>query len=183
MFKTTMMLALGAALISMTPAAALDLSGQNYVAAQIGSNTQDLAVNNVDVQAGTVAVGRDFGNVRAEVEFARFGDVQTQSIRANAVGVNAYYEPVTFDVLAVPVTPFVGAGVSYLVTGRNPTSADNDGFAYSGIVGASAAVTEKLDITSTFRYTKSADVEVLNRAGFKNDFEDKSVLVGVRYKF
>lgn len=169
----------GAALALLsTPAMA-----QNYVAAQVGTSTQDLSLDNVDVQVGTVAVGRDFGSVRAEAEFARFGDIQTQSIRANSIGVNGYYEPVELEVVGVKVTPFVGAGVSYISTGRNPFGRDDEGFAYSGMVGTSVGITDKLAATVTYRYTKSYDIDVVNRAGFRNDFEDKSVLVGLRYNF
>lgn len=176
MIRTFSALAVSFALIATASVAS---AAENYVSGAVASNVQDFSVDNVDIQAASVAVGRDYGKVRAEVEYVHLGDVQTNDVRANIVNVNGYVEPFTFG----RVTPFVGAGIGYASLGGAAVNGDADGFVYNASVGANFALTQNLSVNTQYRFTKSTDLNVFERSGTLGDFEDESVFVGVRYTF
>lgn len=136
----------------------------DYVQVQGGSQFGDQYGGGA---AWSVAAGRDFGLVRAEVEYlgSNLGGHGT----LQSANVNAYIQPVT----VYNVTPFVGGGIGY---GR----LDGHGFGENATllnaqVGASYPLTTKLKAVVAYRYEAA-------ETGNAGD-HTSAVTAGLRYTF
>jgi opacity protein-like surface antigen len=109
----------------------------------------------------SAAVGRDYGKVRAEVEYlgANIGHYGT----AQTFNVNGYFQPVT----VYGFTPYVGAGVGY---GR---VVNQDSFLLNGTAGVSYPLTSHLKAVGEYRYV-----------ALENDGQHtQAATLGLRYTF
>ena len=130
---------------------------------------------------GSAAVGKKFGNYRAEVEGIYqesdgdvLGVVDGETTFYGAMA-NGYYDFAN----STRFTPYVGAGVGY---GKvrynidNVGSASEDTLAYQGIAGVGYELNPCWSLTGEYRYigtTKAADTR----------YQSHSALAGVRYTF
>lgn len=110
------------------------------------------------------AVGYKYNSFRTELEGSwrqnrskkADGDVHFKK-NTGAAMVNGYYD---LDMLNLPLgmTPYVGAGVGVAynkIDGRHETAkatGDSFKFAYQGIAGVSIPVSERVDLTTEYRY-------------------------------
>jgi len=111
------------------------------------------------------------------------GDIENIGVFANA-----YYD---FDVQwAVPIKPYVGAGVGFTVTevafnqsggGVTTSFFDDDDvrFAYQGKVGASYDVTPNTEVFAEYTYRASEDLTFGNTVEGEYSVENSSQLLGV----
>ena len=131
----------------------------DYLQVQYGSQFNNLYGHDAAV---TASFGRDFGVVRAEAEYVNT-DIAKSSLQS--IGLNGYYQPVTF----YKVTPFVGVGVAY------GSLKDHDGTMFNAQIGASYPVLKNLKATVAYRYT-TATFDHLGT-------DTSAVTAGVRYTF
>jgi hypothetical protein len=153
--KKIVMAAVAACVVALTAGAA---SAADYAQVQAGSQFG----NHVGGGATwSVAVGRDFGAVRAEVEY--YGANLGNYGQAHTGNVNVYLEPVKLG----NFTPFIGGGVGY---GR---IINEQSVVLNAQVGTSYALTSDLNVVAAYRYTAvQADGEHTSAA-----------TVGLRYTF
>ena len=142
-------------------ASPLDAVKGDYVQVQGGSQFSDSYGGGA---AWSVAGGRDFGLVRAEVEYlgANIGHYGT----AQTVNVNAYIQPVTID----KFTPFIGGGIGY---GR---IVGHDATVLNAQVGTSYPLTTKLKAVVAYRYTT-------DQFNGSTGASTSAVTAGLRYTF
>jgi len=147
---------------------------------------------------GAAVVGYDYGtNWRAEAEISRRA-AGLKSVAATAASgealatslmVNAIYD---LDVDSV-VKPYVGVGVGLAdVNIKNGTPFGGSSInksdsvtAAQGIVGASYAMNDKIDLFGDYRYYKTAKADFTTAVGTKTsmDFTAHSAMVGLRFSF
>jgi len=147
---------------------------------------------------GAAVVGYDYGtNWRAEAEISRRA-AGLKSVAATAASgealatslmVNALYD---LDVDSV-VKPYVGVGVGLAdVNIKNGTpfggsliNKSDSVAAAQGIVGASYAMNDKIDLFGDYRYYKTAKADFTTAVGTKTsmDFSAHSAMVGLRFSF
>ncbi len=129
---------------------------------------------------GGVAVGKKFGNMRAEVEgIYEESDVDGFDGKTEFYGamVNGYHDFAN----STRFTPYVGAGVGYgKVRYSSDTagvdSASEDTLAYQGIAGVGYELNPCWTLTGEYRYlgtTEAADTR----------YQSHSALAGLRYTF
>lgn len=133
----------------------------DYVQVQGGSQFSDSYGGGA---SWSVAGGRDFGLVRAEVEYlgANIGNYGT----AQTVNVNAYVQPITI----ANFTPFIGGGIGY---GR---IVGHDATVLNAQVGTSYPLTTKLKAVVAYRYTT-------DQFGNATGASTSAVTAGLRYTF
>lgn len=154
-----------------------------------------------DLDLGPVVIGSfgyAYGNgLRAEVEVGhRWNDVDSVG-GASASGdvetltgmINAFYDIDT----GTAITPYLGVGVGGArvhVDGTSPVGGSqiddvDAGFAAQGIIGASYAMTEQLNLTLDYRYLTVPDLSyaTLTNRGVDTDYSDHAVMVGLRWEF
>ncbi len=150
-----------------------------YAQGTVGGQFQDQRNDGV---AYSAALGKDFGNIRAEVEYtgsrgANSGKVG--DVASNLVSVNAYIEPIT----VLGATPYVGAGVGYGQLYHGGVVGDRSGVVFNGTAGVSYPLTEKLTVLGQYRYSIAKDVEVLKAGGKAEAYRASTASVGLRYAF
>lgn len=153
----------GAACANPLDSAAAAVKG-DYVQVQGGSQFGDAYGGGA---AWSVAAGRDFGLVRAEVEYlgsnlGHYGTLQSANI-------NAYIQPITID----KVTPFIGGGVGYGRLGGHGYGVNAT--LLNAQVGASYPLTSKLKAVVAYRYEQAET----GNAGEHTS----AVTAGLRYTF
>lgn len=167
-----------AAMAVATSAAAGPLDGL-YAQGTVGVTQQDARNDGV---AYSAALGKDFGAIRAEVEYTGSrgaNDDKLGDVASNLVSLNAYIEPITI----AGVTPFVGAGVGYGQLYHGGVVGDRSGVVFNGTVGGSYNLTEKLAVVGQYRYNIAKDVEVLKAGGKTEAYRASVISAGVRYTF
>jgi OOP family OmpA-OmpF porin len=196
-----------------TPVLAQSWDGQTYVTVQGGWNQQEDhnfttgggAKVNTEMKDGYVvvgAVGRQYGNIRAELEGSyRANDVDGHNVggpvlegsrgesKVMAGMGNLYYDIPTGGAL----TPYLGGGVGaadvqFENYGTNATGTVlDDGetvFAYQGIAGLNYALTGNVSLNAEYRYFATADVEVQSGTRTSDvEYRTHNVIGGVRYIF
>lgn len=176
--KTIATLAALAVMAVASSAVAGPLDGL-YTQGTVGVTQQDARNDGV---AYSVAVGKDFGAIRSELEYTgsrgnnagKLGDVAS-----NLVSLNAYIEPVT----VLGVTPYVGAGLGYGQLYHGGVVGDRSGVVFNGTVGASYNVTPKIAVVGQYRYNIAKDVEVLKAGGKTEAYRASTISAGLRYTF
>jgi len=161
---------------------------------------------------GYVALGRDFGPVRAEVEYGR---TENDSDSFNIVSpftatvaqdgetdisrymVNAYFD---FGGANARLRPYVGAGVGaatvnvfrFAGTAIAPNNRfvhfddKETAFAWQAMAGVALSVTSRLDLTAQYRWFDAGEVDgFVTSAGqpFTLDIDGHNVDIGVRWRF
>lgn len=170
-------------------AADSDLEGGGITNTEAGFETGPAVV-------GTL--GYAYGNgFRTEIEVGyRQNDVDSMRGIANATGdttawnfmVNALYD---FDT-GTAFTPYVGAGVGAALVDYDGVAIagatvddDDTQFAYQGIAGVAYGLSDNLDLFVDYRYLATSDLSLTTRAGagFDADFQNHTVLAGLRFSF
>ena len=177
-------------------------TGQRFTGTDVG----DSSIKEKEGWAGAAEVGYNWGmNIRTEIEgmFAENSVRRVRSIGGSgrtdiAAGfVNAFYD---FDLtqfnIALPIVPYIGAGVGAEywgqqstfpegVAGAVPVSGNGFAFAYQAIGGIAYNVDDNWAVTADFRYIDTPAAEFgNNRPRFvTNDLTTEQVLLGVRYTF
>lgn len=155
--------------LTMALAAVLALSATPVLA-------QDYISGNVGVENTTVAMGRDFGDLRGEVNYTSLTGEGSLRQDARVLSVNGYVEPFTIG----RVTPFVTAGLGYGQV-RTATYSD-DALVSNAGVGADVRLTDNWSATAEWRTYFTGDV--LDRAnGDTDDFSTNVFSIGARYRF
>jgi OOP family OmpA-OmpF porin len=142
---------------------------------------------------GAVGMGL-FNNFRAELELAhRDNSMDPQGeIRASTLMANFLYDiPFRF----AGFTPYIGAGAGYgrfeakniAVGGAVGTVDDHDWtWAYQGIAGVSAPITNNLSVSLDYRYLSTFNEPEYRTSTGRNvggDYSDHTIMVGFRYSF
>jgi OOP family OmpA-OmpF porin len=164
---------------------------------------EDQKYNNTGVKTqmndgwgGSVAVGKSYGNMRAEIEGLYLtNDVDNAKVNgANAAAsgessllagmVNGYYDFKN----STRFTPYVGAGVGYgTVDSDNVRSAgaltvdgNDEVFAYQGIAGASYELNPCWHLTGEYRYVGTTKADI---GSTDVRYGNHIVAAGLRYTF
>lgn len=166
------------ALAGSASAATLD---NTYVAGSVGALKQELATDNIDTNVASIAVGKKFGSVRVEGEYVRLTDIQTRNVDSDLFNVNVAYDLKSY----YGFTPFVGVGAGYgnVDRGGKAVKGDNNGLVLNYTVGASYALTKKLDLTAQYRVFNAADIDVAQARGGFDNLDVKAFTIGGRYSF
>jgi len=190
---------LGTAVALMLPTAAIAAEGF-YVGGAAGANwTRDADYRAVGVP--TAEIDYDMGwvgslsagyatamGLRAELETAyRWGnEIDTAGVSGKARSL-AIMSNLLYDInTGTAFTPYVGIGaglarVRSSITGAGFAASDADWvFAYQGIAGVAYNLTNNLALTADYRYFGTRDPEF---DGVRGDYNNHSVLVGLRYSF
>ena len=143
--------------------------------------------------AGVATVGHSYYNgIRAELELGyrnNNADSLNGSARTWSLMGNALYDFAN----ASPITPYIGAGAGVAHVGYHNISPvagstiDDGDYApaLQGIIGANYAVNSNVSVFTNYQYMKAFDVDVKTDSGTKidTDYDNHTVLVGVRYNF
>jgi opacity protein-like surface antigen len=167
------------AALSVAAVAAPALAATDYVQAQAGVGFQ---ANRDNGEAYSVAVGHDFGTVRAEAEVVALrglNDPKLGDTQSNLANINVYVEPVT----VYGVTPFVGAGVGYGSLFDRGVKGDRNGVVFNASAGATYPLTDKLTLVGTARYFIANDVDYVKTRGTLDNYKASALTVGLRYNF
>jgi len=160
-------------------AAPLDFLKGYYAEGSLGANYQDNRSTSPEVN---VALGKDYGAIRAELAYAGSGAAESRrfgKVSSSVGSVNVYVQPVQ----VYGVTPFVGGGVGYgTLTGKG-VKGDKDGVVFNAALGASYAWSDRVDLVAAYRYTVANDTKVQKTVGLVEDYRASAVTVGVRYHF
>jgi len=172
--------AIAALAVAGSAAAAPSLNGV-YVEGNIGSTFQ---ANRDNGTAFGVAVGKQFGPLRGEVEYLgtrgndskKLGDTASNLLNANVF--------VDSPKKVLGVTPFAGVGVGYgnLYHGGVVGGAQN-GAVFNGTVGVTYDVNPKLAIVTEYRGFLANSVDFRKAAGQTGNYAVGTATVGVRYTF
>jgi OOP family OmpA-OmpF porin len=196
-----------------TPVLAQSWDGQTYLTLQGGVAQQDehrfTAASGAKIQTqmkdGYVvvgAVGRQYGNVRAELEGSyRTNEVDRHRTTGPALAGssgkarvfagmgNFYYDLITGG----DFTPYLGTGlgVAHVQLEKYATTANgtllDDGatvLAYQGIAGVNYRLTTNLSLNAEYRYFATTNVDVQSGAQKSSiDYHTHNLLAGLRYLF
>jgi opacity protein-like surface antigen len=174
--------------VSSTSANAED--NRDYISTSVGlTNMWDNSVSNsaVDYENGynmNVGFGYDWDyqdSIRPEIEISyREADLDNVSgeVTNYAAMANFYYDHKNDS----KYTPYigVGAGVAYVDAESTTFNDDDTVFAYQGMLGASYAHTDDMDITIGYKYFNNLDADI---NGVGEDIESNNVELGVRFKY
>ena len=155
--------------LTMALAAVLALSATPVLA-------QDYVTGAVGEENTTVAVGRDFGDLRGEVNYTSLTGEGTFNQDARVLSVNGYLEPVTIG----RFTPYVSAGLGY---GQVRTASySDDTLVTNAGVGVDMRLTDNWSATAEWRTYFTGDVfERIDNE--PQDFSTDVVSIGARYRF
>ncbi len=196
-----------------TPGLAQSWDGQTYVTVQGGVAQQEGhdfitgggAKVETEMKDGYVvvgAIGRQYGNIRAELEGSyRANDVDSHKVGAATLAGsrgettvlagmgNLYYDIPTGGAL----TPYLGVGagvaeVEFENYGTNATGTvldDSDTtFAYQGMAGLNYALNGNLSLNAEYRYFATSDAEVQSGTRTSDvEYQAHNIIAGARYTF
>jgi outer membrane protein OmpA-like peptidoglycan-associated protein/opacity protein-like surface antigen len=161
----------------------------------------------IDYQTGWgayAAIGHDYGWIRAEVEANyRHSDADTWTIAGVTIPAQGNTSSIgvmlngLIDLLPWRAfTPYIGGGVGWAIVDVDGVTDDSDGeVAFQGIAGASVQILPNTDVTLDARYfstfgdpeikqtTGPAVIGLTNGLSGGLDYENLSVMVGLRYTF
>lgn len=149
-----------------------------------------------DGWGASAAVGKTYGNMRAEVEGLYLtNDVNNADVNGVTAGsggdtelsaamVNGYYDFKNSS----PVTPYVGAGVGYgkldvnghAVAGVSNISGDDDVMAYQAMAGVGYELNPCWTLTGEYRYVGTTKADI---GSTDVRYKNHAVMAGLRYTF
>jgi outer membrane protein OmpA-like peptidoglycan-associated protein len=148
-------------------------------------------------------LGYGFGPVRVEGEIGwrsngvdkdkqPFNTSGKGTLDAASVMANVYYDIKT----GTNITPYIGAGVGGVdvnadkIRANGVTFSNNDQFVfgYQGILGASYALNENLDLKADYRYLRTVDAKLQDDPSYlagksKAEYQSHAIMIGFTYKF
>lgn len=152
------------------------LAGVLALAATSPVMAQDYLSGNVGDDNTTVALGRDFGTTRAEIQYASLTNVGQFSQDARVLSVNGYLQPYSFG----PVTPYLTAGVGFgQISGAGQS---DEGFVANAGLGADYELNDNWVLNAEWR-TYTGDVRERVRGDRSDNFNADVASIGVRYRF
>lgn len=160
-------------------AAPLDLLKGYYAEGAIGTNNQE---NRSDSTQANVALGKDFGAVRAELAYSSTAPAKSTrlgKVSSGVVGANLYVEPVTIH----GFTPFVGGGVGMGTFTGKGVKGEKNGVVFNAALGTSYALSDRVNLVAAYRYVIADDTKVQKAVGVVEDYRASTVTVGARYSF
>jgi opacity protein-like surface antigen len=131
-----------------------------------------------------VSFGSQVGDWRFEAEFAhRSGDSFNTQVTQTTAMLNAAYDIDLIDRLSVTI----GAGVGADLISLDTPTADGDtiSLAYQGIAGLSFELTDSTDLTLTYRYFDTLDVDIdettASGSASLRSADDRTISLGLRF--
>lgn len=124
---------------------------------------------------------------RLEIEAGRrSGDAWQAQIAQTTLMLNAAYDIPVLDCLAVTVG--VGAGIDFMSIETPEVDANGTSVAYQAMIGLSYELTKSTDITLTYRYFDTLEVDVLEVAGpdsyaALSSLDERTLSLGLRFGF
>jgi opacity protein-like surface antigen len=95
---------------------------------------------------------------------------------------NVYYDIDT----GIPFTPYIGAGIGASLVDNSSSSTDSSALSMQGIVGASYAVTNSLELFADYRYLHTGfkrDADVASALNVAQDIDYHNAIAGLRVSF
>lgn len=129
-------------------------------------------------------IGAYLGDWRVEAEFAlRSGDYYSTQVDQTTAMLNVAYDIGVVDHLSL--TLGAGVGADFISLETPVADGDTISLAYQGLVGLSYELTDSTDITLTYRYFDTLDVDISEATplGFASlgSADDRTISLGLRF--